>query len=123
MFMIGLLAALALFGEPAATPVPAVDFLIEKPEWVAFPQGNDMAAAYPYDGRSASGGATIRCRVTANGSLTACEVLSETPEGGGFGVASLKVSKFFRMKTTMKDGRPVKGGVVVIPIKWNIPGR
>ena len=66
------------------------------------------------------GTATITCAVTATGSLTGCRVIRESPGEFGFGAATLKLAQYFKMSPRTVDGRPVEGGQVTIPIRFNL---
>ena len=39
----------------------------------------------------------------------------------GFGDAAMKLSKLFKMRPQTKDGQPVDGGTVRIPIAFRLP--
>lgn len=67
------------------------------------------------------GRATISCTVTARGTLEGCSVVSEDPQDYGFGDATLKASKLFKMKPKTLDGSPIEGGTVRIPLRWVLP--
>jgi protein TonB len=41
--------------------------------------------------------------------------------GAGFGDAALGLSSLFHMRPMTKDGRPVSGGTVRIPIMFRLP--
>ena len=41
--------------------------------------------------------ATRSCRVSAQGVVADCRILSETPDAYGFGEAALKLTRYFRM--------------------------
>ena len=60
----------------------------------------------------------MKCRVTEQGTLADCSVVSEDPPGEGFGEAALKLSGGFRMEPKTADGQSVKGAVIVIPIRF-----
>ena len=45
-----------------------------------------------------SGRTTIKCTVTASGSLTDCSVTAETPPDYGFGDAALKLTRLFKVR-------------------------
>lgn len=95
--------------------------LITRPDWVRKPSSDDMARFYP-DRASRNGihGKTaMTCRVTSRGSLTACEIVSETPEGEDFGAATLKVADKFRMRPMTDDCVSVEGATVRIPLIWS----
>ncbi len=67
--------------------------------WAATPTIADMAAAFPKAamGRSAYGHVVIRCHVLHDIALDLCEIISEQPEGLGFGRAALGLAKLFRI--------------------------
>jgi protein TonB len=64
----------------------------------------------------------IKCTVNAKGTLDNCSVISETPDSLGFGGASLRMSKLFKMKPKQADGQSVDGGEITIPIVWKLAG-
>jgi protein TonB len=69
-----------------------------------------------------NGRAVIECTVQIEGTVTDGVVISEVPPDQGFGEAALKLSPLFRMKPMSRDGQPVRGGKVAIPIAFKVPG-
>jgi protein TonB len=67
------------------------------------------------------GRASISCTVDARGTLQACSVTSEDPPDQGFGDAAMRMSKLFKMRPMTKDGSPVDGGKITIPIAFRLP--
>jgi protein TonB len=111
------LAAL-LAGAPsmANTPAPAA------PEWVSKPTASVIEHYYPVRAKldSRNGKASMRCGVTAEGTLEDCRVLSETPKPYGFGDSLLSMAQFFRMKPHDANGNPVAGMDVTVQLSFYI---
>jgi protein TonB len=70
---------------------------------------------------SVDGHATISCIVAVNGTVGNCNVVAESPADQGFGDAALKLSKLFKMRPQTRDGVPVGGAHVTIPIAFQMP--
>lgn len=92
-------------------------------DWASRPTVEMLADAYPslpmrlmIEGR-----AVIRCDVSDLGVLEACEVVSETPQGMGFGTGALSLAHRFRMKPKTVNGEPFAGGGVAIPVAFRLP--
>lgn len=113
MTQLFLAAAAAIMA--AAPAVAAEDGpVIQAPSWIHRPGGADMARTFP----GSPGEAVIRCSIDEEGKLRNCEVLSRSrPEVGR---AALQLAPLFQMKPTTADGVSVKGGVVMIPIRWTM---
>jgi protein TonB len=70
--------------------------------------------------REKTGKVRLRCKVTANGSLTGCQVLNEDPPNWGFGDASMKITREFSVNPATADGRPTDGGVIEFTVSWTM---
>jgi len=117
-----LLLAAVLAGGGYAAWASQPSHVITKPDWVQRPTGADLVRFYPAEAvkQKLPGDATMECRVETTGLLSGCHVLRQSPEGAGFGDAALKMTDLFRMKPKTRDGRPVAGGVVRIPVAFRI---
>jgi TonB family protein len=124
--MLSMLAAAAVLFQasapapPAPAPRPSV---ITRPDWVRKPTGEDLADLYPKAAadKNLEGQATIRCQVSAAGDLENCRTIEESPPLEGFGDAALAMASKFKMKPMSKDGAPVGGALVNIPIRFRLP--
>lgn len=107
-----------------APPAPPKPHIIANPDWLQKPTGDEIARYYP--DRAArlgiQGRAVIGCVVSAEGLLKACSVESETPDDEGFGVAAIKMSHAFKMRPMTRDGTPVEGATIRIPIRFTLAG-
>jgi protein TonB len=94
--------------------------VITQPDWLRKPTAEDMAQYYPDRAQrlGVSGRAELSCTVTAQGTLTECSVASEDPSDQGFGTAALKMTRLFKMRPQTRDGAPVGGAKVNIPLRF-----
>jgi TonB family protein len=92
------------------------------PEVFAQPVGGDTPVPSGYAGPTKpKGHVVMRCTVTAEGQLSDCSIVSETPAGLGYGAAALKLSDQFKMRPYTRDGQSVGGATVTIPMNFVLP--
>lgn len=66
------------------------------------------------------GKVVVECIVAAQGSLSDCVVVEETPVGHGLGQKALEASAKLKMDTPMVDGVPVGGAHVRVPFTFKL---
>lgn len=107
---------------PPVTPSPgtAPPAIISRPEWTRRPDFNDFNRVMPQAALDAGQQGTVglSCRVSSQGRLDSCAVVSETPEGWGFGRAALRITPSFRMAARDQDGFPTAGRTVRFSITF-----
>ena len=59
--------------------------------------------------------------MTAQGTLTECSISAEDPPDQGFGTAALKMTRLFKMRPMTRDGNPVGGAAINIPLGFQLP--
>ena len=106
---------------PPAQPEPPVR-VIRNPSWISQPSGDQLMRAYPDRAleRGLAGAATLNCMVEANGTVSGCSIISETPEGNGFGRAAQQLSRHFRINPRTVDGA-AEGSRVSINLRFVPP--
>ena len=108
---------------PAPAPEPPRPTVIQNPDWLRKPSGEDVARFYPERAlrMNVEGRATLSCTVNAAGSLEGCTLVSEIPDDQEFGGAALRMTRLFKMRPMTRDGVPVSGGTVKIPLRFQLP--
>jgi protein TonB len=107
--------------EPPPPPAPPHVARITNPDWLHKPNGDDFVSYYPARAMELGkeGKVTLNCTVSATGTLTDCSV-DESPAGYGFGDATLRISKLFKMKPQTADGSAVEGGKFTTVVVWRL---
>jgi TonB family protein len=107
----------------AAAAIDADKPIIGRPKWVAVPRINDVAAMAPEAARKAKvykARVVMDCKVVAEGLVDGCKVVSQEPAGLGYDQAALNLSKYFRLAVWTEEGLPSVGGVVAIPLRFDL---
>ena len=104
-------------------PPPPRPTVITNPDWLRRPSAEDLAQYYPDRAQrlGVSGRATLHCTVTAQGTLSDCSISAEDPPDQGFGTAALKMTRLFKMRPSTRDGQPVGGAAINIPLVFQLP--
>ena len=100
---------------PLAPPSP----FITNATFLERPSGRDFERYFPARAlaRGQSGRVVLDCTVAADGRV-GCVVASEEPAGWGFGEASLRAARHFRVAPASADGTPTSGGRLRVPMAW-----
>jgi protein TonB len=108
---------------PAPTVTTAPPGIIRNPVWISRPTPEQVGRLYPQRAidRGITGTATLWCGIRANGTMTDCQVVDESPAGWRFGAAALSMAQYFRISPKTVDGKPVEGSRVRIPVVFALP--
>ena len=129
---IGLLAAASLtFAGAARAAPPAADTAapiylpldqeVTSAVLMAAPRNDDLAREYPQvpSRMGLSGSASMTCKALITGRLDDCHVVAESPEGLGFGAATVRTAVYFRVRPATQNGQPVEASIT-IPLRWQM---
>ena len=111
-------AAFALASTAVAQPTPPR--VVTNPDWESTPTAEDVSRLYPPQTGRVEGRVRLSCLVASDGRLSECTVAAESPAQAGFGEAALKMAPLFKMKPQTRDGQPVGGAKVNIPIIFRL---
>ncbi|MBC7770225.1 MAG: energy transducer TonB [Phycisphaerales bacterium] len=105
----------------------AVPARITRPVWTHRPTANDFLQYYPPDALQSGQEAAVRldCIVGSSGEL-ACTMIAVDPTepyGHGFGEASLRLARLFRMAPALADGTPTAGRIYTLNLRWRTSER
>ncbi len=110
-----------------AIRLPPPDLLKDRstmaPVWLMGVDLNTTPKLFPPEAAAAgltTGRGVTRCAVSADGVLTSCIPEPGNPDGLGFSEAAAKLAVGMKMNLWSSDAAPVEGGVVHIPIRFNL---
>jgi TonB family C-terminal domain len=91
------------------------------PEWIVRPSPQDVAEFYPQAARNrrVDGRVVVQCVINLDTTLD-CVVAEETPGDWGFGAAALEISRKWRVRPATRDGLPVEGGRLRVPLRFSV---
>jgi hypothetical protein len=76
----------------------------------------------PPGARPVSPGSQVKCKVAADGGLTACETELTSPDGMAYDRAAVELASKLRMTLWSAEAGPVAGGVVHILVRRDTGG-
>lgn len=106
------------FRDPAMPEARA----LTHPRWISTLNAEGMALVYPKAAIKAgalTGLGVIDCTVDATGHLADCAAKREDPAGLDFGAAALLAAQAMAMNPWTKEGDPVDGQRITLPIRFN----
>jgi TonB family protein len=102
--------------------------MVDNPVWIAAPNFDDLARAYPADGGGLEGYAVAHCRVEREGAsaglLRGCQVIKSDPHRPDFASGALSLTSKFRVLPAALAKAPREAPLFVnVPIRLPSPGR
>lgn len=122
---LGLVAKMKLAaGSPGRVSIPITftaeeepEDLLRHPEWITKPVGDDYSLAFPPQAKTGGQG-DLNCIVADDGRLKDCIVTDVAPLGVGYAEGILMLVPRYRMALQDKDGDPVAGRPIKIPVRF-----
>jgi TonB family protein len=99
---------------------PALPFDLADADWIRDVDPIRASQLFPAAAAKAgikTGSAVVDCKVTHEGALTDCAVASETPPGLDFGKSALTITQSMAMNPWTREGVPVDGAQIRLPIR------
>jgi protein TonB len=122
----GLAVAVALLAPGLALAAPR-PLLASQVQWDQSPTDQDLEQFFPARALDAERGGTAAmvCGINDDGTLTNCAIVSEDPDGVGFGAATIRAAALYRLHMTdaIRAALHKDGVTVTVPINWGAPGR
>jgi len=117
-------AALAVGATTTALAQPAKPPTIDAKAvvWTLLPTGADVARLYPRKALAAmiNVSAVVDCTIR-DGVLEDCSARDESLKGFGIGEAAIALVQLSHMQMTTRDGQPVEGGKISLPVAFKMP--
>ena len=101
---------------------PSPPMEVNDPEWLVGADSVMAGKLFPDAAVQAglkTGRAFVSCDAAHDGSLTHCVVASEDQPGLGFGASALAIAGVMKMNPWTKQGVPVDGARILLPIRVN----
>jgi TonB family protein len=98
--------------EPVAAPAPYMSEAgraITNPSWLQAPEPAFPRAALRKGVET--GAVSLECQADAEGRISACEIVDETPPGAGFGAETVRAVMKARIRPRLIDGEPAASQV------------
>lgn len=110
--------------QSSANDAGAIAGLIRDPPWDVTPVAADMAGAFPVEASDLSGGqVALRCGIAADGALTNCKEITETPEDKGFAKAALSLASRFKVRMSAAGTLDLTKYAIDVPFHFRNPAK